>query len=123
MISHPDIEIIEFWGLHQSPFHHLAERGESVAHKGIFKNIEISDADAIAYRVEQVEATLTVGNFIIGDTNGDGMILIGDVISILNYILGSPSDNFNVKAADVNGDGMILIGDVIAVLNIILNQS
>ena len=88
----------------------------------IFKNIKISDADARAYRVNQVEATLVLNNFIVGDTNGDGMVLIGDVIAILNYILGSPLDNFNTMAADVNSDGKILIGDVIAVLNIILNQ-
>ena len=60
--------------------------------------------------------------FILGDTNGDGKILIGDVISILNYIVGVTSSNFKVNAADLNGDGMILIGDVIAVLNIIVNQ-
>ena len=35
----------------------------------IFKNIKISDADARAYRVNQVEATLVLNNFIVGDTN------------------------------------------------------
>lgn len=59
---------------------------------------------------------------LIGDTNGDGKVLIGDVIAMLNYILGSPSLNFNENAADVNGDGKILIGDVIAVLNIIVGN-
>ena len=88
----------------------------------IFKNIKISDADARAYRVNQVEATLVLNNFIVGDTNGDGKVLVGDVIAMLNYILGARLDNFNTMAANVNGDGKILVGDVIAVLNIILNQ-
>ncbi|MBR5716238.1 MAG: leucine-rich repeat protein [Bacteroidales bacterium] len=62
------------------------------------------------------------GDYVIGDANGDGEVLIGDVIAILNYIVGVTSDNFNEKAADANGDGEILIGDVIAVLNIIVGQ-
>ena len=61
-------------------------------------------------------------DYVAGDTNGDGKVLIGDVIAMLNYILGARLDNFNTMAADVNGDGKILIGDVIAVLNIIVNQ-
>ena len=62
------------------------------------------------------------GDYVVGDANGDGEVLIGDVIAILNYIVGVTSDNFNEKAADANGDGEILIGDVIAVLNIIVGQ-
>jgi hypothetical protein len=60
--------------------------------------------------------------FIPGDVNGDKKVLIGDVIAILNYILGDRPGNFKVKAADVNSDGLIVIGDVIAVLNIIVGQ-
>ena len=68
---------------------------------------------------ENIEET---EDFILGDANGDGEVLIGDVIAILNYIVGVTSENFNKKAADANGDGEILIGDVIAVLNIIVGQ-
>ena len=83
----------------------------------------ISDASGQTQLVlSDIKATLVLEDYVTGDTNGDGMVLIGDVITILNYIIGVPSGNFNVKAADVNGDGMVLIGDVIAVLNIIVNQ-
>ena len=88
----------------------------------IFKNIEISDAGAVGHLVDQVEATLKVEGFLVGDANGDGIVLIGDVVAILNYIVGVSTGNFNVNAADANGDGQILIGDVIAVLNIIVSQ-
>lgn len=71
---------------------------------------------------EFVNIEETAPDYVIGDANGDGEVLIGDVIAILNYIVGETSDNFNEKAADVNGDGEVLIGDVIAVLNIIVNQ-
>ncbi len=77
-----------------------------------FYNPELSD----------VKSTLSLEDYEPGDANGDGKVLIGDAIAVLNYIVGYVSDNFKMKAADVNGDGKVLIGDVIAVLNIIVNQ-
>ena len=77
-----------------------------------FYNPELSD----------VKSTLSLEDYEPGDANGDGKVLIGDAIAVLNYIVGNVSDNFKMKAADVNGDGKVLIGDVIAVLNIIVNQ-
>lgn len=82
----------------------------------------IADATGTDMKLDDVKATLILEDYVVGDANGDGSVLIGDVIAILNYIVGSASDNFNEKAADVNGDGEILIGDVIAVLNIIVSQ-
>lgn len=83
--------------------------------------------ETIAFESESVASTpgeplvLVLGDVLKGDVNGDGKVLIGDVITILNYIVGS-TDNCNEKAADVNGDGKILIGDVIGVLNIIVQK-
>ena len=61
-------------------------------------------------------------DYVVGDANGDGQVLVGDVTALLNYIVGRPISNFQENAADVNGDGVILIGDVTALLNIIVNQ-
>ena len=83
---------------------------------------DISDADGTDNKLSDIKATLVLEDYVEGDANGDGVVLIGDVIAILNYIVGVTSNNFNEKAADVNGDGEILIGDVIAVLNIIVSQ-
>ena len=58
-----------------------------------------------------------------GDANGDGKVTITDAVAIVNYILGNPSDNFNINAADVSGDGNITITDAVGVVNIILNDS
>ena len=101
----------------------FAEDMEEGTYPIYLTNNSISDATA-EYQLElsDVKSTLVLEDYVVGDTNGDGKVLVGDVIAILNYIVGSPSNNFNVKAADVNGDGMILVGDVIAVLNIIVNQ-
>jgi len=83
---------------------------------------DISDAVGADNKLSDIKATLVLEDYVEGDANGDGEVLIGDVIAILNHIVGVTSDNFNEKAADVNGDGEILIGDVIAVLNIIVSQ-
>lgn len=83
---------------------------------------DISDAEGTDQKLNDIKATLVLEDYVEGDANGDGEVLIGDVIAILNHIVGVTSDNFNEKAADVNGDGEILIGDVIAVLNIIVSQ-
>jgi len=101
----------------------FAEDMEEGTYPIYLTNNSISDATA-EYQLElsDIKSTLVLEDYVIGDTNGDGKVLVGDVIAILNYIVGSPSNNFNTKAADVNGDGKILVGDVIAVLNIIVNQ-
>ena len=55
-----------------------------------------------------------------GDANGDGSVNVFDVTAIVNYILGSPSENFVFKAADVNNDENVNVFDVTRVVNIIL---
>ncbi len=83
---------------------------------------DISDAGGTDKKLADIKATLVLEDYVVGDANSDGEVLIGDVIAILNYIVGVTSNNFNEKAADANGDGEILIGDVITVLNIIVSQ-
>ncbi len=55
-----------------------------------------------------------------GDANGDGLVDVGDIVAIVNKILGEPDDDFNDAAADINGDGQIDVDDIVAVVNIIL---
>lgn len=81
---------------------------------------DVSNVGGTDNKLSDIKASLVLEAYVDGDANGDGEVLIGDVIAILNYIVGVTSDNFNKKAADANGDGEILIGDVIAVLNIIV---
>ena len=40
---------------------------------------------------------------------------------IVNYILGTPAETFNAKAADANLDGEIGMPDVMFIVNYILN--
>lgn len=57
-----------------------------------------------------------------GDVNMDGTTNISDVVTIVNYILGSEPNVFNRTAADLNNDDIINIIDVVRLLNLILEQ-
>ena len=59
--------------------------------------------------------------FLRGDANGDGEIGMPDVMFIVNYILGTPAESFNIKAADANLDGEVGMPDVMYIVNYILN--
>ena len=52
-----------------------------------------------------------------GDANSDGVIDIGDVVFVINYLFKhGPSPN-PLQAADVNCDGAVDIGDVVYLIN------
>ena len=57
-----------------------------------------------------------------GDVNGDGEVNISDVTAIIDYLLGTTSEDFIVAAADVNGDGEVNIGDVTAIIDLLLDK-
>jgi hypothetical protein len=56
---------------------------------------------------------------ICGDVNGDGLVMTGDGVRILENqtFVGNP-DYFidNLRAADVNGDGLVMTGDGVRIL-------
>ena len=57
--------------------------------------------------------------YALGDVNKDGVVSIGDVTKLVNWILTSAE---YAKEADINGDGEIGIADVTALVNIILGK-
>ena len=58
-----------------------------------------------------------------GDANGDGNVNVTDIVEIVNYILGHPSDKFIFEAADANSDGQVNVTDIVSVVNIILSSN
>ena len=65
---------------------------------------------------------INTDNGISGDINQDQIINVLDIISLINFILGSeiPSNN-EVILADLNQDNIINILDVVMLVNLILN--
>ena len=82
-------------------------------------NIHDSDGSISAsYHLTGV-ATLEPSN-LSGDVNGDGAINIADATELVDFILGNPSEIFNVNNADVDGDGMVTVADLTELIDFIL---
>ena len=52
-----------------------------------------------------------------GDANGDGIINIGDVVYLINYLYRNGTAPDHLEAGDANCDGVIDIGDVVHLIN------
>ena len=65
-----------------------------------------------------------LGVFKRGDANGDNVVSIMDAVSVVDYILGNPSEDFIEEVANVSGDDSgISIIDAVGVVDIILEGS
>ena len=72
-----------------------------------------------------VSVNLTVSGMDVmpGDVNGDGVVNILDVVSTVNFIIGSDDpDPYEFTAADVNSDNVINVLDIVLMINIILDD-
>ena len=58
-----------------------------------------------------------------GDVNGDGVINIGDVTALINYLLSRDEAGIHLDAADCDMNEDIGIGDVTALINYLLSAS
>ena len=58
--------------------------------------------------------------YVKGDVNGDALVNVSDVATVISNILGQNPSPFNSYAADCNGDGVINVTDVTAIVNLIL---
>ena len=81
------------------------------------KDIVLSDVNSTEYHPADVEATLTVKSYTLGDVDDSGAININDVVWIINYILNRTNGTFIPEAADVDGSGSININDVVTLIN------
>ena len=55
--------------------------------------------------------------FIRGDANGDGVIDLGDVVFLLNYLFKFGDPPCPLQAGDANCDGAVDLGDVVYLIN------
>ncbi len=53
-----------------------------------------------------------------GDVNGDGIVDVADIASVINVMAGSA----NYKDADVNGDGSVDVADIATIINIMAGK-
>jgi len=68
-------------------------------------------------------ATIKYVQFLCGDANKDGIVDVGDVVYLINYLFKSgPSPVPILKAGDVSGDGVVDVGDVVYLINYLFKQ-
>jgi hypothetical protein len=58
-----------------------------------------------------------------GDANSDGVVNAMDIVEILSFINGNPSEKFDADLADINGDGNIDVDDVNQIADIIMGKT
>ena len=56
-----------------------------------------------------------------GDVNGDGVVTIGDVTALIDYLLSGDAEGISLDNADCNQDGVVTIGDVTALIDYLLS--
>ena len=96
--------------------------GEGIALKEYtieLNDVRLSDIDGAVTKLGNSTATVKV-TALKGDANGDGAVNAADIVELVNYIMGSPSDIFDNKAADVNGDGVVNAADIVEIVKIIM---
>jgi hypothetical protein len=80
-----------------------------------------TDPDIPAKELAVTNGFFTVDKF--GDLNLDTLVNIGDVVSLIAYILGNESMNARqLEAADINRDGNVNVGDLVGMINTILGR-
>lgn len=90
--------------------------------EAIIKNQVMSDIIGEVFKWEDTTFQIEIVNYTKGDVNGDEIINIADVVEVSNYIMGSPSDKFNLDAADTNDDGEVNAEDVVKIMDLIMNN-
>ncbi|MBR5102654.1 MAG: hypothetical protein IK092_05975, partial [Muribaculaceae bacterium] len=93
------------------------------------KNFQIPVAGTWTFTADKDSMKLVISGqweeqpqVLIGDVNGDGIINVSDVTTLINAIMAPEIPaGFNVKAGDVNEDGILTVGDVTALIPLIMN--
>ena len=73
--------------------------------------------------IDDVDISITIEDYILGDVNGNGGVDIGDAVSIVNYLVGKESTKFVEKAADTNKNGKVDIGDAVTIVNFLVGKT
>ena len=95
--------------------------------------VSLVGGEGTAYNLDHVDAdyahidrgTSSPGYFSLamrrGDVNGNGIIEIGDVSVLIDYLITSDPSSISILTADVDADGVIALSDVTALIDFLLN--
>lgn len=86
-------------------------------------SILMADKNENAIYTNDFTFDITIVDAIPGDVNDDGKINGLDIVKIVGYIMGSPTQPFIEAAADLNEDGIINGLDLVKEVSLVLTQS
>ena len=95
----------------------------TTSQQGSLGNIEFTDVNAQAYRTADVDFTISIADYLMGDVNMNGIIDIGDAVCIVNYLVNKQNTTFNAALADLNGNNKIDIGDAVKIVNYLVGKT
>lgn len=101
----------------------IADDAVAKDYKIQIKNASYSKLDGTLVKMPDTDSKITVEDYILGDVNGNGILDIGDAVSVVNYLVGKPSASFIEIAADINKNGLIDIGDAVTTVNILVGKA
>ncbi len=78
-----------------------------------YRDFEVYDTDVYAKLLE-IDA---IGFYLLGDVVLDGVVNLGDVIYLINYLYRGGPEPLPEWTGDVNSDGVINVGDLIYLVN------
>ena len=96
----------------------LAE-GEYIAR---MENIVMTRKDGTQIELSDATLKIVVNRITMGDTNGDEIVNVTDIVEVVNCIMGHPSAGFVRAAADLNGDNIVNVTDIVMIVNIIMSD-
>lgn len=84
-------------------------------------NSEVTTTGAMPYNVAFESGQLNVGNLMLGDVQGNGVVDAGDASLVLQYVVGARTLNeVQLAAADVDGNGEIQAADASLILQFVV---
>ena len=86
-----------------------------------FQIVTDGSNNADGFHIDMVELSAVVAMPVIpGDVNGDGIVDVLDIVTMVSIILGEPPTPYQLQAGDLNGDGIIDVLDIVSIINEIL---
>ncbi len=87
------------------------------------RNITLSTVDGQRIKPNDVEVTIGIQPYMLGDANGDAHVDVADFLTTANYILYKEPFPFYFRAADVDANGAVDANDLTGITNIGLGKA
>ena len=66
---------------------------------------------------------IVAGSSLPGDVNGDAILNVLDVVTLVNFVVGSVTpENWQFSSADMNSDSILNVLDIVLLINDILSE-